>query len=86
MVNHQEAIEKLKRAAHLSRVNDGLDAKSQLPFVRAEIASHRALNQFVAADERHAYLSRIEARTIPSGPEKNNRATATSRVASICVA
>ena len=68
--NHQEAIEKLKRAAHLSRVNDGLDAKSQLPFVRAEIASHRALNQFVAADERHAYLSRIEARTIPSGPEK----------------
>jgi hypothetical protein len=38
--------------------------------VRAEIASHRALNQFVAADERHAYLSRIEARTIPSGPEK----------------
>ena len=33
--NHQEAIEKLKRAAHLSRVNDGLDAKSQLPFVRA---------------------------------------------------
>ncbi|MDB2511697.1 energy transducer TonB [Luminiphilus sp.] len=68
--NHQEAIEKLKRAAHLSRINDGLDAKSQLPFVRAEIASHRALNQFVAADERHAYLSRIEARAIPSGPEK----------------
>jgi len=68
--NHQEAIEKLKRAAHLSRINDGLDAKSQLPFVRAEIASHRALNQFTAADERHAYLSRIEARAIPSGPEK----------------
>ena len=57
--SHQEAIEKLKRAAHLSRINDGLDAKSQLPFVRAEITSHRALNQFVTADERHAYLSRI---------------------------
>ena len=68
--NHQEAIKKLKRAAHLSRINDGLDAKSQLPFVRAEITSHRALNQFVAADERHAYLSRIEASAIPSGPEK----------------
>jgi len=68
--NHQEAIEKLKRAAHLSRINDGLDAKSQLPFVRAEITSHRALNQFVVADERHAYLSRIEASALPSGPEK----------------
>ena len=68
--SHQEAIEKLKRAAHLSRINDGLDAKSQLPFVRAEITSHRALNQFVTADERHAYLSRIEASAIPSGPEK----------------
>ena len=68
--SHQEAIEKFKRAAHLSRINDGLDAKSQLPFVRAEITSHRALNQFVVADERHAYLSRIEASAIPSGPEK----------------
>ena len=68
--SHQEAIEKLKRAAHLSRINDGLDAKSQLPFVRAEITSHRALNQFVTADERHAYLSRIEASALPSGPEK----------------
>ena len=68
--SHQEAIEKLKRAAHLSRINEGLDAKSQLPFVRAEITSHRALNQFVTADERHAYLSRIEASALPSGPEK----------------
>ena len=68
--SHQEAIEKLKRAAHLSRINEGLDAKSQLPFVRAEISSHRALNQFVTADERHAYLSRIEASALPSGPEK----------------
>ena len=68
--SHQEAIEKLKRAAHLSRINEGLDAKSQLPFVRAEITSHRALNQFITADERHAYLSRIEASALPSGPEK----------------
>ena len=67
---HSEAIEKLKRAAHLSRINDGLNAKSQLPYLRAEIASHRALQQLATADERQAYLSRIESTTIPSGPEK----------------
>ena len=67
---HSEAIEKLKRAAHLSRINDGLNAKSQLPYRRAEIASHRALEQLAIADERQAYLSRIESTTIPSGPEK----------------
>ena len=67
---HSEAIEKLKRAAHLSRINDGLNAKSQLPYLRAEIASHRALEQLATADERQAYLSRIESTTIPSGPEK----------------
>ena len=67
---HSEAIEKLKRAAHLSRINDGLNAKSQLPYLRAEIVSHRALEQLAMADERQAYLSRIESTTIPSGPEK----------------
>ena len=36
---HSEAIDKLKRAAHLSRINDGLNATSQLPYLRAEIAS-----------------------------------------------
>ena len=67
---HSEAIEKLKRAAHLSRINDGLNAKSQLPYLRAEIVSHRALEQLAKADERQAYLSRVESTTIPSGPEK----------------
>jgi hypothetical protein len=67
---HSEAIEKLKRAAHLSRINDGLNAKSQLPYLRAEIVSHRALEQLAVADERQAYLSRIESTTIASGPEK----------------
>ena len=67
---HSEAIEKLKRAGHLSRINEGLNAKGQLPYLRAEIASHRALNQLALADERQAYLSRIESTTIPSGPEK----------------
>jgi hypothetical protein len=67
---HTEAIEKLKRAAHLSRINDGLNARSQLPFIRAEIRSYRAANQLEIADKRQAYLSRLEASALPSGPEK----------------
>jgi hypothetical protein len=67
---HSEAIEKLKRAAHLSRINDGLNARSQLPFIRAEIRSYRAANQLEIADKRQAYLSRVEASALPSGPEK----------------
>ena len=67
---HSEAIEKLKRAAHLSRINDGLNARSQLPFIRAEIRSYRAANQLEVADNRQAYLSRLEASVLLSGPEK----------------
>ena len=67
---HLEAVEKLKRAGHISRINEGLNARSQLPYLRAEIASLRALDELATADERQVYLSRIEAATIPSGPEK----------------
>lgn len=67
---HLDAIKKLKRAGHISRISDGLNARSQLPYLRAEIASLRALNELATADERQVYLSRIEAATIPTGPEK----------------
>jgi hypothetical protein len=67
---HAQAIKRLRRAGHLSRINEGLNAKSQLLYLRAEIASHRALNQLELADERQLYLSRIEATVVPSGPEK----------------
>ena len=56
---HEEAIPVLKRATHLSRISDGLNAASQLPFVRAEIQSYRALGELALADECHTYLSRI---------------------------
>lgn len=67
---HEEAIPVLKRATHLSRISDGLNAASQLPYVRAEIQSYRALGEMALADERHTYLSRIEKQVLPSGPEK----------------
>ena len=67
---HEEAIPVLKKATHLSRISDGLNAASQLPYVRAEIQSYRALGELALADERHTYLSRIEKEVLPSGPEK----------------
>ena len=67
---HEEAIPVLKRATHLSRISDGLNAASQLPYVRAEIQSYRVLGELALADERHTYLSRIEKQVLPSGPEK----------------
>lgn len=67
---HEEAIPVLKQATHLSRISDGLNAASQLPYVRAEIQSYRALDELALADERHAYMSRIEKQVLPSGPEK----------------
>ena len=66
---HSEAIEKLKRAAHLSRINDGLNAKSQLPYLRAEIVSHRALEQLAKADERQAYSVSYTHLTLPTRSE-----------------
>ena len=67
---HEEAIPVLKRATHISRISDGLNAASQLPYVRAEIQSYRALGELALADERHTYLSRIEKQVLPSGTEK----------------
>ena len=67
---HAQAIQRLRRAAHLSRINEGLNAKSQLLYLRAEIASHRALNQLELADQRQLYLSRVEATVVSSGLEK----------------
>lgn len=67
---HEEAIPVLKQATHLSRINEGLNAASQLPYLRAEIQSYRALDELALADERNAYLSRIERQALLSGPEK----------------
>ena len=66
---HEQAIPLYRQAAHLSRVNEGLEAASQIPFIRGEITSYRALNQLSVADDRQAYLARLENSLLPTGPE-----------------
>ena len=65
---HEQAIPLYRQAAHLSRINEGLEAASQIPFIRAEIVSYRALNQLSIADDRQAYLARLENNLLPAGP------------------
>ncbi len=65
---HEKAIPLYRQAAHLSRINEGLTAASQIPFIRAEIVSYRALNQLTVADDRQAYLARLENNLLPTGP------------------
>lgn len=57
---HPEAIQHLKRGVHLARVNDGLYSTAQIPLLMAEINSHKAIGDYAAADQRHAYLYRVQ--------------------------
>lgn len=57
---HERAIPLYRQAAHLSRVNEGLNSASQIPYIKAEITSYRALNQLSIADDRQNYLARLE--------------------------
>jgi len=60
---YDEALPLLKRGVHLSRINYGLYGEHQIPLLRAEIESLLALRDFSLADERHAYLWRVQQKT-----------------------
>mgnify|MGYP001816533106 CR=1 FL=1 len=64
---HQEALELFKRGVHLARINDGLYSPQQLPLLQGQIASHIALGQYSAADERQHYMYRVQVRSMEQG-------------------
>jgi hypothetical protein len=66
---HEEAIDIVKRGAHLSRINLGLYTGDQIPLLRTQIESHLALGQYEEADERQRYLYRVERRALDGQPE-----------------
>jgi len=61
---HEEAIDVLKRGAHIARINNGLYSGEQLALLRSEIRSHMAMGQFDQVDERQRYLYRVERRSL----------------------
>ena len=61
---HAEAVEVLRRAAHLARINGGLYSSEQIALLKAEIRSHLALGDYSAVDDRQRYLYRVERRAL----------------------
>ncbi len=57
---HKEAIEALRRATHITRVNSGLHSAMQLPMIEAEIKSLMHLNLFEQVDARQDYLRKVQ--------------------------
>ena len=66
--DHGAAIRALKRGVHLARINDGLYSERQVALLQAEIASHVALGDYEAADERQRYLYRVQVRALSAVP------------------
>lgn len=61
---HEEAVDVLKRGAHIARINHGLYSAEQLALLRSEIRSHMAMGQFDQVDERQRYLYRVERQSL----------------------
>lgn len=67
---HQEAQDLFKRGVHLARINNGLHSSEQIPLLQGQIASHVALGDLSAADERQRYLYQVQVRSMDSGPQR----------------
>jgi tetratricopeptide (TPR) repeat protein len=57
---HDAAIDVFKRGIHLARVNGGLNGQDQIPLLQAMIGSLTAKGDFAEANEREAYLYRVQ--------------------------
>ena len=64
---HAQALTTFKRGVHLTRINEGLYSKEQIPFIQGEIQSYLVLGELDVADERQAYLLKVQMRSMPSG-------------------
>ncbi|MEE4277129.1 MAG: hypothetical protein V2I82_01530 [Halieaceae bacterium] len=56
---YPEAIATLRRAIHLTRVNDGLHTPAQVGLLEQLIGAHIRLGDFASADAQHDYLYRV---------------------------
>ena len=65
--DHQEAVVLFRRGVHLTRVNEGLYSRNQIPLLQAEIQSHIAGQDYAMADDRQRYLHRVQTRSPAAG-------------------
>jgi tetratricopeptide (TPR) repeat protein len=64
---HLEAVETLSRAAHITRVNEGLFSASGIPIIEQLIESHAALGEWEEVGNRYHQMFRIHNRAFGSG-------------------
>ena len=57
--DYDEAIETYLRALHVTRINDGLTSKRQIPILRELMAAYRESGQPRALDQAYEYLFRL---------------------------
>ena len=67
---HERAVQVLKRGTHVTRINEGLFTKSQIPFLKAEVVSLGELGDPTEADERYDYLIKVQEKSLTAGPER----------------
>ncbi len=61
---HEKAVDTLKQATHMIRVNSGLYSSLQIPIIESEIESLMYLNLFEEVDIRQTYLRQVQARSL----------------------
>ncbi len=67
---HREAIRVFKRGIHLARINEGLYCTQQIPLLEREIASLIAIGDYAVADDRQAYLYRVQMHNFGPGTDR----------------
>lgn len=73
---HGEALQVLRRALHLNRINEGLYSRSQIPLLDSLIESYLALGDLNAADEMYSRRFRVQQAILPVGDPERAKATA----------
>lgn len=62
--DHEQAVQIFDRAAHLARVNFGLDALEQIPALQGRIRSHLAMEEWEEADRQQQYAYYVHTRAM----------------------
>jgi tetratricopeptide (TPR) repeat protein len=61
---HEQAVHVFDRAAHLARVNFGLEALEQIPALQGRISSHLAMGEWEEADRQQQYAYYVHTRAM----------------------
>lgn len=63
--NHEAAIASLRRAIHVTRINDGLHSDLQIPLVRRLLGNYLNIGELESADDAQQYLNFLALKSYP---------------------